>query len=62
MKYRDQGVEELVATHEELSKNLYRLRNERKETGKLEKPHEVKATRKEIARVLTVLREKRGQV
>lgn len=59
MNFKDQSLDELLVQHEELSKQLFALRNEQKETGKLERPHEVKATRKNIARVLTVIREKR---
>lgn len=60
-EFRDQSIEELGALHEELMAALFGLRNERKQTGKLEKPHEIKAARKDIARILTVMREKRGK-
>lgn len=60
-EFRDQSIEELEAVHQDLTAALYGLKNERKQTGKLERPHEIKAARKDIARVLTVMREKRGQ-
>ncbi len=59
---RDQSVEELTVRLEESQKKIYAMRNERRETGKLEKPHEMQATRKTIARILTVMKEKGANV
>ena len=59
--FRDQTSEQLQIAHEDLCKELYNLRNERRETGKMEKPHLLKARRKDIARVLTVMVEKRRE-
>lgn len=56
---RDQSQEELEVTHAELCKKLFQLRNEHRLNRKLEKPHEVSATRRDIARVLTVLNQKK---
>ena len=58
-EYRDQSIEQLEVAHEDLRKELFGLRNERRETGQMEKPHRVKAVKKDIARLLTVMNEKR---
>lgn len=57
---RDQSVEELQVRLEELQKKGFELRNERQVHKKLEHPHEMAQTRREIARVLTVLNEKQS--
>ena len=56
---RDQTTEELQDRERDLSEQLFALRLQ-KVTGQLEKPSRVSAVRKDLARVLTVLREKRG--
>jgi large subunit ribosomal protein L29 len=56
---RDQTVEELVDKERELAEQLFALRLQ-KVTGQLEKPSRVRQVRKDLARVLTVLREKSG--
>ncbi|HJX29521.1 MAG TPA: 50S ribosomal protein L29 [Thermoanaerobaculia bacterium] len=56
---RDQSVEELRERERELSEQLFALRLQQV-TGQLEKPHRVREVRKDLARVLTILREKRG--
>jgi large subunit ribosomal protein L29 len=55
---RDQSVEELQGRESELAEQLFALRLQ-KVTGQLEKPSRVRQVRKDLARVLTVLREKR---
>lgn len=55
---REKSKEELMALSVELSKDIYRMRNELKFTRKLEKPHLMKHLKKDRARVLTVLSEK----
>jgi large subunit ribosomal protein L29 len=55
---RDKSVDELKALSLELSKDIYRMRNELKITKKLDKPHLIKHMKKDRARVLTVLSEK----
>lgn len=55
---RDQSVEELQGRERELAEQLFALRLQ-KVTGQLEKPSRVRQVRKDLARVLTVLREKR---
>ena len=55
---RDQSSEELKARYQDLSKELFQLRNEFKVTRKSEKPHLLRAKKKDRARVMTILREK----
>lgn len=57
-EFRDQSAEELKALYQDLSKELFQLRNEMKVTRKMEKPHLVRGKKRDRARVLTVLREK----
>lgn len=56
---RDQSKEELKALYADLSKEIFELRNELKTTRKLEKPHLIRLKKKDRARVLTVLQEKK---
>jgi len=56
---REQTVEELTDKERDLAEQLFALRLQ-KVTGQLEKPSRVSAVRKDLARVMTVLREKRG--
>lgn len=56
---RDQSKEELEALYADLSKEIFELRNELKTTRKLEKPHLIRLKKKDRARVLTVLQEKK---
>ena len=56
---RDQTVEELRDPEWELADQLFALRLQ-KVTGQLEKPARVRQVRRDLARVMTVLREKRG--
>lgn len=56
---RDQSIEELEAIYDDSCKKLFMLINEMKSQKKREKPHEIKHARKDIARILTVLSEKR---
>jgi large subunit ribosomal protein L29 len=54
---RDQTVEELRDKERDLSDQLFALRLQ-KVTGQLENPSKIRAARRDLARVLTVLREK----
>lgn len=54
---REHTVEELQQKERELADQLFALRLQ-KVTGQLEKPSKVQAVRRDMARVLTVLREK----
>jgi large subunit ribosomal protein L29 len=56
---RDSTVDELRAKEKELSQQLFALRLN-KSTGQLESPAKVKAVRRDLARVLTVIGEKRA--
>jgi large subunit ribosomal protein L29 len=56
---RDQTVEELHDREKELADQLFALRLQ-KVTGQLEKPARIREVRRDLARVMTVLREKRG--
>ncbi|HEX3527893.1 MAG TPA: 50S ribosomal protein L29 [Thermoanaerobaculia bacterium] len=58
-QFRDQTTEELRERERELSEQLFALRLQ-KVTGQLEKPARVREVRRDLARVMTVLREKRG--
>ncbi len=54
---REQTMEDLRQQERELSEKLFALRLQ-KVTGQLESPAKVKAARRDLARVLTVIREK----
>jgi large subunit ribosomal protein L29 len=56
---RDQTVEELHDKEKELADQLFALRLQ-KVTGQLEKPARIREVRRDLARVMTVLREKRA--
>ncbi|HEX2644014.1 MAG TPA: 50S ribosomal protein L29 [Thermoanaerobaculia bacterium] len=56
---RNQSAEELKDRERDLSEQLFALRLQ-KVTGQLEKPARVRQVRRDLARVLTLQREKRG--
>ena len=56
---RDLTVEDLRAREQDLRDQLFRLRIQ-KSIGQLDSPGKVRIARKDLARVKTVLREKRG--
>ena len=56
---RDHTVEDLRDKEKELADQLFSLRLQ-KVTGQLEKPARIREVRRDLARVMTVLREKRG--
>ena len=58
---RDQSIEELEAIYDESCRKLFEMVSEFKSRKKREKPHEIKHARKDIARLLTVMTEKRSQ-
>lgn len=58
---RDQSLEELEAIYDESCRKLFELINQVKSEKKRDKPHEIKHARKDIARLLTVMTEKRQQ-
>ncbi len=55
---RERSDEELQRTLEELEEQLFKLRFQ-KSTGQIENPGKIRAVRRDIARVLTVMRERR---
>jgi large subunit ribosomal protein L29 len=58
-QYRDEKIEELLDRERDISEQLFALRLQ-KVTGQLEKPARMRELKRDLARVLTVLREKRG--
>ena len=55
---RDKTVDELEGQEKELAEKLFALRLQRV-TGQLESPAKIRSARRDLARVLTVLREKK---
>jgi len=56
---RDQSVDELKTREQTLREQIFKLRFQRA-TGQAETPHKIALVRKELARVLTVIREKKA--
>jgi large subunit ribosomal protein L29 len=56
---RDLGVDDLGARERELGDQLFRLRIQ-KSMGQLEAPDKLRTVRRDLARVKTVLRQKRN--
>jgi large subunit ribosomal protein L29 len=54
---RNMTVDEIRLKMEGLKKDLYNLRSEAK-AGRIEKPHKVSETKKDIAKCETIIREK----
>lgn len=54
-----QATEELEVQYEDLCREIFELTNELKLTRKLERPHLLVEKRRDRARVLTVLRQKK---
>lgn len=59
--FRDQSPEELKAQFQDLSNEIFQVRNEMKLTRKAERPHLLRIKKRERARILTILREKELQ-
>ena len=59
-KVREMSAEELTAKERELSEQLFKLRFQ-KSIGQLDNALKIRETRRDIARVKTVLRQKRAQ-
>ena len=57
----DYSVEEMKVMLTDLEKGIFALRNELAVNRKLEKPHLIKAMRKEKARLLTVITQKNNR-
>ena len=56
---RDLGADELMLKERELNDQLFRMRIQ-KSMGQLEAPEKMKTVRRDLARVKTVLRQKRA--
>lgn len=56
---REKSEVDLRHREQELAEQLFALRLQ-KVTGQLEKPSKIREAKRELARVLTVIREKRG--
>jgi large subunit ribosomal protein L29 len=56
---RDLGIDDLGARVKDLRDQLFRMRIQ-KSMGQLESPEKVRLIRRDLAKVLTVLRQKRG--
>ncbi len=56
---RNRGVDELAANERELTDELFAKRVQ-KSMGELDRPAQIRALRRDLARVKTVLRQKRG--
>lgn len=61
-EFRDQSIEDLESTIVESKKQLFELKCEKKQAKQLEKPHRLALLKKEIARMLTVLEQKKQQL
>ena len=57
---RERSVDELTKTLSDLEEQLFKLRFQ-KSTGQIENPVKIREVRKDIARVLTVMNERRVQ-
>jgi large subunit ribosomal protein L29 len=58
--FRGQTTQELMTTLNDLRRDYFMMVNQNKFQNKLEKPHLLRVRKKEIARLMTVLNEKRG--
>lgn len=58
---RDQSLPELELSYQDSCRKLFALRNQAKMQKKLDKPSDIKNTRKDIARILTVITQKKRQ-
>jgi large subunit ribosomal protein L29 len=58
---RDQDAHELLQRGTTLKKDLFELRQQKGASGKAEKPSRFKMVRKEIARIQTILNERKKQ-
>lgn len=57
---RERSDDELTKTLGDLEEQLFKLRFQ-KSTGQIEDPTKIREVRKDIARVMTVINERRGQ-
>ena len=57
---RDRSIDELTGTLADLEDKLFKLRFQ-KSTGQIEDPTKIRGVKKDIARVLTVINERRAE-
>jgi large subunit ribosomal protein L29 len=57
---RDRSIDELTRTLSDLEDQLFKLRFQ-KSTGQIEDPTKIRGVKKDIARVLTVINERRAE-
>jgi large subunit ribosomal protein L29 len=57
---RDLGADELGARERDLTDQLFRMRIQ-KSMGQLESPEKIRVVRRDLARIKTVLRQKRAE-
>lgn len=55
------SVEELEGQYEDTCRDIFELTNELRVSRKLDKPHELKEKKKDRARILTILRQKKNK-
>lgn len=60
MQYRDRSDDELRKSLDDLQEQLFKLRFQ-KSTGQIEDPTKIRQVRKDIARVKTIINERRAQ-
>ena len=58
---RDKSIDELKAVLLDSKKELFALINDLKQAKKLDKPHLIRETKKNIARIHTIVTEKNAQ-
>lgn len=58
---RSLSIDDLKHKYDELSREIFELTNELRVTRKIEQPHRLKLSKKDRARVMTALSEKRGE-
>ncbi|HSX10219.1 MAG TPA: 50S ribosomal protein L29 [Chlamydiales bacterium] len=58
---RDLSIPEMQAQVHDLNREIFQLRNELATQRKLEKPHQIKEKRKNVARLLTIMTQKQKE-
>ena len=58
MELREKTTDELLELERELAQQLFTLRLQKATSGHLENPSKIRQARRDLARVLTVMREK----
>lgn len=61
IEFKDQSEKELLTAVHDLNRELFELKNELATQRKLEKPHLIKAKRRQKARILTILTQKQKE-